>query len=58
MDQVLQWLETIFHVVLAGFFALTPGTLFWLGVLGIVLLARNLGRSGIFRRLRTRGGSA
>jgi hypothetical protein len=38
--------------MLAGLFALTPGTLVWLVVLGIYLMLRRLGPAGLSRRLR------
>lgn len=44
MDQVLQWFNMGLHVVLAGFFALLPGILFWLGAIGVSLLVQRLRR--------------
>ena len=47
---VLQLLNGIWHVVLAGFFALLPGAIFWLTVLGLYLAIRWIGRRTLFRR--------
>jgi hypothetical protein len=45
MEQVYAWADTALRVVLASFFAITPGTLVWLAVLAVVLMARRVGRS-------------
>lgn len=47
MDQVLQWLNMGLHVMLAGFFALLPGILFWLGAIGVGLLVQRLRRNSL-----------
>jgi hypothetical protein len=43
--EVLQWLNTSLHVILAGVIALLPGTLVWASVLAVFLLIKNLGRA-------------
>jgi hypothetical protein len=55
MEQVMQVLDTAWHVMLAGVFALTPGALVWLVVLGAFVLVRQTIRSDFATRLR-RGG--
>jgi hypothetical protein len=55
MEQVIQVLDTAWHVLLAGVFALTPGAMVWLVVLGVLLLIRQLMRSDFVTRL-LRGG--
>jgi hypothetical protein len=55
MEQVLDWLVTFGHAMLAGMIALTPGTLFWLLVLGIYLAIRQAVHSGPYQRLFHRG---
>ena len=55
MEQVLQVLDTAWRVLLAGVFAMTPGALVWLVVLGTFFLIRQLKRSDFATRLR-RGG--
>lgn len=55
MEQIIQVLDTAWHVLLAGAIALTPGALVWLVVLSVFLLARQLVRSDFATRLR-RGG--
>lgn len=50
MEQVLQSIVTVGHVILGGFFALLPGTLVWLVVLGAFLAFRQLVRSDLIRR--------
>jgi hypothetical protein len=40
MAEILQFLLTCVQVVAAAFFAMIPGTLFWLMVLGIYQLVR------------------
>jgi hypothetical protein len=42
--ELLQWLDSTWRIVLAGFFALLPGTLVWLAVLGTMNVFRKLGR--------------
>jgi hypothetical protein len=42
MEQILDVVLTVLRVSLAGFFALTPGMLVWLSVLGVFLLIRRL----------------
>ncbi len=39
----LGFLDTAWRVVLAGVFALTPGMVFWMLVLGLLALVRRLG---------------
>ncbi len=51
MEQVLEWLGTVLRLMLAGIFALTPGTLVWLAVLGVFLAFRLVGRSNLYQRL-------
>jgi hypothetical protein len=51
---VLQWMSTSFKVVTAGFFALLPGTVFWLTVLGFYMLIQWIGKSHAARTLRGR----
>jgi hypothetical protein len=42
MEQILDVILTVLRVSLAGFLALTPGMLVWLGVLCVFLLVRRL----------------
>jgi len=51
MEPVLEWLVTVWHVILASIFALTPGMLVWLVVLSIVLAVRWVSHSGPYQRL-------
>ncbi len=46
MEQVFQILDTAWHVLLAGLFAMTPGALVWLTILGAFLLIRQLMHRG------------
>ncbi len=41
----LSFFDQVWRVVLAGAFALTPGILFWMLVLGLLSTVRRLGRS-------------
>jgi hypothetical protein len=50
--EFLQWLDSAWRIVFAGLFALLPGTVFWLAVLGMMALARKLGRSPFYRVFR------
>jgi hypothetical protein len=45
MEAVLHWLDTAGRVTLASIFVMTPGTIFWLTVLGIWLAFSQLQRS-------------
>jgi|GEM_PF-6064089 len=58
MEQVLQGIVMVGHVILAGLFALIPGTLVWLVVLGAFLAFRQVGSSDLFLRLRPGGRAA
>jgi hypothetical protein len=42
--ELLQWLDSAWRIVLAGFFALLPGSLVWLAVLMTANFVRRLGR--------------
>jgi hypothetical protein len=46
------------RLLLAGFFALTPGMTIWLGALGIYWLIQRLGRSDLYQKLRSGDGLA
>lgn len=50
MEQVLQILVTAGHAALAGLFALMPGALVWLVVLGAILAFRKIASSTLYRR--------
>jgi hypothetical protein len=52
MEQVLENIVTIGHVLMAGLFALVPGTIVWLVVLGAFLAIRKVADSDLYRRLR------
>jgi hypothetical protein len=52
MEQVFEWLGIVLRVVAASMFALTPGMLVWLAVLGVFLAIRRVGHSGPYQRLR------
>lgn len=52
MEQVLQSVVTLGHVLMAGLFALMPGTIVWLIVLGAFLALRKLAGSDVDQRLR------
>lgn len=56
--EILQWLSTATHVVTAGFFALLPGMVFWLTVLGFYVLIRWISQSYFSRALKGRPWSA
>jgi len=51
MTEVLQWVGDCFHVVAAAIFALTPGTVFWLVVIGIVVITHRWSRTGLSDRM-------
>ena len=57
MEQVLLCLDTMVHIVVAGFFALVPGLVVWLGALGIGLLVQSLRQHSPFHRTRVGSGS-
>jgi hypothetical protein len=57
MDQVILWLDIILHVVVAGFFALVPGIVIWMGALGIGLLVQSLRQHSPFHRSQIGSGS-
>ena len=40
--EILQWMDTAFRAVAAGFFALIPGMAVWTVMLGLYLLIRFL----------------
>jgi hypothetical protein len=42
MEQILDVGMTMLRVLLAGFFALAPGTIIWLTVLGVYLAIRQV----------------
>ena len=50
MEQVLQGIVTVGHVILGGLFALMPGALVWLVVLGVVLAFRQFAKGSLYRR--------
>jgi hypothetical protein len=52
---IMHWLNTAFLVLAAGFFALLPGLIFWLAVLGFYALIRRISRGHLHRAAR--GGS-
>jgi UPF0716 family protein affecting phage T7 exclusion len=52
--EILQWLSALLQVVAAGFFALLPGMVFWLTVLGFYLLIQWIGSSHTIGMLRDR----
>ncbi len=52
--QSMQWFDIAWRLLLSGFFALVPGTVFWLAVIGAVMLIRRLGRSRPFQMVRVR----
>jgi hypothetical protein len=52
MEQILQSIVTIGHVLMAGLFALIPGAMVWLVVLGAFLLVRTLTGSDLYQKLR------
>ena len=56
MEQLLVWMETGLRVLLAGAFALLPGTVVWLTVLGIFLAIRRLTRGGLNRHQHQESG--
>jgi hypothetical protein len=45
MGEVLHWIDTVGRVALASIFVMTPGTVFWLAVLGIWLAFSHLQKS-------------
>lgn len=56
--ELLQWLNTSLQVVAAGFFALLPGMVFWLTVLGFYLLIQWIGHGYRARTLEGKSWSA
>jgi hypothetical protein len=52
VEELLQWGLTGLRVMLAGVFALAPGALVWLVVLGVYLSIRHLGLADFMHRLR------
>lgn len=56
--EILQWLSTALHVAAAGFFALLPGMVFWLTVLGFYMLIQWISQSYLSRTLKGRTWSA
>jgi hypothetical protein len=42
MESILDIVMMVLRVILAGLFALTPGMLVWVSVLGVFLLVRRL----------------
>jgi hypothetical protein len=56
--EILQWLSTALRAVTAGLFALLPGMVFWLTVLGFYMLIQWVGQSQFSRTLKGRTWSA
>lgn len=58
MDGILQGIDTAWHVVLTGAFAMVPGLLVWSLVLGVALLVRRVRRIGIMAKSQRKGAVA
>ena len=51
MTEFIQWAGDCFRVVAAALFALTPGAVFWLVVVGIVVMTQRWSRTGLSDRM-------
>jgi hypothetical protein len=58
MEQLLEGIAVFGRMLLAGMFALAPGTLVWLLVIGIYAILRRISLSGPYQHLLHRGGAA
>lgn len=52
MAEVLRWVGDCFRVVVATIFFLTPGMVFWLVVIGVIVAAHRSKGTGLYKTIR------